>query len=127
MLLANIYLLCWDYERLKYILPFKHLKADIYTTKKKTISKKFPFAFFFGVFATAVSVILINQYLYEIRPGNSLIECRNGCLDSKYPNACEEFCDCIYNKGKPLDKCLEEYKQAKERDKNDSLNTTTDE
>lgn len=126
MLLANIYLLCWDYERLKYILPCKHSKADISTTKKKTFSNKFPFVFFFGVLATVVSVILINQFLYEIRPGNSLIECRNGCLDNKYPNACEEFCDCIHNQGKPLDKCLEEYKQAKEREKNDSLDTTAD-
>lgn len=116
MLLANLYLLCWDYERLKYILPFKQSNADIYTTKKKTLSNKFPFVFFGGVFATVVSVILINHFLYEIRPGNSLIECRNECLNSKYPNACEEFCDCIHNQGKPLDKCLEEYRQAKERE-----------
>ena len=126
MLLANLYLLCWDYERIKYILPVKQSNAEIYPTKKKTVSSKFPFMFFGGVFATAVLVILINIFLFEIRPGNSLIECKNGCLDSKYPKASEKFCDCIYNQGKPLDKCLEEYKQAKEREKNDRLNTTTD-
>ena len=49
---------------------------------------------------------------------------KNGCLDGKYPKACEKFCDCIYNQGEPLDKCLEEYKLAKEREKNDSLSTT---
>jgi uncharacterized membrane protein YphA (DoxX/SURF4 family) len=124
MLLANLYLLCWDYERIKYILPFKQSNEGIYPTKKKTLSSKFPFGFFGGVFSTVVLVILINIFLFEIRPGNSLVECKNGCLDGKYPRACEKFCDCIYNQGKPLDKCLEEYKLAKEREKNDSLRTT---
>jgi uncharacterized membrane protein YphA (DoxX/SURF4 family) len=126
MLLANIYLLCWDYERLKHILPFKRSKAETDPTRKKPLSNKFPFMFFGGVFATAALVIVTNIFLFEIRPGNSLIECRNGCLDSKYPKASEKFCDCIYNQGKPLGKCLEEYQQAKEDEKNDSLSTTTD-
>ena len=122
MLLANLYLLCWDYDRLKYILPF-HRHPQI---NKKDLSKKFPFVFLGSVFTIVVAVIVINIFLYEIRPGNSLIECTNGCKDSKYPKASEGFCDCIYNQGKPLDKCLEEYKQAKEREMNDSLSTTTE-
>jgi uncharacterized membrane protein YphA (DoxX/SURF4 family) len=124
MLLANLYLLCWDYERIKYILPFKRSNSEIYPTKKKLVSSKFPFVFFGGVFATIALVIVINIFIFEIRPGNSLLECTNGCLDSKYPKASRKFCDCIYNQGKPLDKCLEEYKQAKEIEKN-SLRTTT--
>ncbi len=123
MLLANLYLLFWDYEKLKYILPFKQSKAD--ANKKKTLSNKFPFVFFGSVFATVVSVIVINIFLYDMRPGNSLIECTNGCLGSKYPKACEEFCDCIHNQGKPLDQCLEKYKEAKESRKIDSLSTTS--
>ena len=125
MLLANLYLLCWDYERIKYILPFRQSNAEVYSIKKKILSSKFPFVFFGGVLATVALVIVINIFIFEIRPGNSLIECKNGCLDSKYPKASEGFCDCIYNQGKPLDKCLEEYKQAKKREKSDSLNTTT--
>jgi hypothetical protein len=117
MLLANIYLLCWDYERIKYILPFKQSNSEIYPTKMKTLSSKFPFVFLGGVFVTVVLVIFINIFLFEIRPGNSLIECRNACLDNKYPNSCEKFCGCIYNQGKPLAKCLEEYKQAKVKEK----------
>ena len=90
---------------------------------KKDLNKKFPFVFFGSVFTIVVAVIVINVFLYEIRPGNSLIECTNGTKDSKYPEASERFCDCIYNQGKPLDKCLDEYKQAKEIEKNDSLST----
>jgi uncharacterized membrane protein YphA (DoxX/SURF4 family) len=125
MLLANLYLLCWDYERIKYILPFKQSNSEIYPKKKKIVNNNFPFVFFGGVLVTVVLVIVINIFIFEIRPGNSLIECKNGSLDSKYPNASRKFCDCIYNQGKPLDKCLEEYKQAKEIEKNDSLSTTT--
>ena len=121
MLLANIYLLCWDYEPIKYILPFKRSNAEIYPTKKESLSSKFPFVFFGGVFATVALVIIINIFIFEIRPGNSLIECTNGCKGSKYPNACVKFCNCIYNQGKPLDSCLKEYQRAKELEKNDSL------
>lgn len=117
MLFSNVYLLCWDYDRLKYILPFKQSKEDSYITKERVLSNKFPFMFFGFVFATAVSVILINHFLYEIRPGNSLVECANSCVNSSNPTACEGFCDCIHNQGKPLDKCLGEYEKAKAREK----------
>ena len=126
MLLANLYLLCWDYNRIKYILPFKQIKENGHSAREKPMSKKFPFLFFGFVIATIAAVIVINLYLYDIRPGNSPEECTNGCLDSKYPIACEKFCDCIYNQGKPLDSCLAEYNRAKEREKKDRLSTPTD-
>jgi uncharacterized membrane protein YphA (DoxX/SURF4 family) len=114
MVLACLYLLCWDYDRLKYILPYKRSKGEAYTTKKETLNNKFPLVFFGCVFVTIVSVIVINQYLYKIRPGNSLVECRNGCAGNSNPQACEIFCDCIYNQGKTLDSCLTEYRKVKE-------------
>ncbi|GAB4022544.1 hypothetical protein GCM10028808_70400 [Spirosoma migulaei] len=43
MLLANLFLLCWDYDRLKSILPFS---ANL--TKEKPLTSKFPFLFFGG-------------------------------------------------------------------------------
>ena len=113
MLLANIYLLCWDYERLKHVLPFKKSNAEIVPAKKKPLSNKFPFKFFAGVVATIALVIVLNIFIFEIRPGNSEIECRNG-INSKYPKASSAFCDCIYDQGKPLDTCLKEFNRAKE-------------
>ncbi|HTQ64089.1 MAG TPA: hypothetical protein VMI12_04790 [Puia sp.] len=124
MLLANLYLLCWDYDRIKYILPFKQFRESGHSESEKPISKKFPFLFFGSVIATIAVVIVINLYMYDIRPGNSPEECTNGCPDNSDPKACEAFCNCIYNQGKPLQKCLEEYRQAKEK-KKDRLNTTT--
>jgi len=121
MLLANAYLLCWDYDRLKYILPFKRSEADIYKAKTRPLNNKFPFLFFGSVLIMIAAVIVINIFIYDIRPGNSLIECTNGCKNSKYPKAGEAFCNCIYHQGKPLDSCLVEYERAKEREMNNSV------
>jgi uncharacterized membrane protein YphA (DoxX/SURF4 family) len=108
MLLANIYLLVWDYERLKHILPFAKQSPAAPIS-----SNKFPVIFFGCVFAAVASVIAINQFMFNIRPGNSQIECTNGCPGNDNPAACNVFCDCIYNQGKPLDTCLDEYERAK--------------
>jgi hypothetical protein len=109
MLLANLFLLCWDYNRIKYILPFKQVQIDTYPATEKPNKNKFPFLFFACVVATLVAVVLLNNIIYDIRPGNEPAECWNGCPGNKNPKACEVFCECIHNKGKPLGKCLEEY------------------
>jgi hypothetical protein len=77
---------------------------------KKSADNRFPLAFFGGVFLVLASVVVINQFLYDIRPGNSLEECTNGCAGN--PGACD-FCDCLYNQGKGLDSCLKVYRAAK--------------
>jgi len=118
MLLANIYLLCWDYDRIKYVLPFKQPKVETQPAIKKPLSNKFPFGFFGAVIGIAALVIIINIFVFEIRPGNSRIECQNAIGGSKYPNASRKFCECIYDQGKPLDTCLAKYKLAKEGEKN---------
>ncbi len=108
MLLACLYLLAWDYERLKYILPFSKQPPAA-----PIASNKFPTVFFGCILFAVASVIVINQFMFNIRPGNSQIECTNGCAGNGNPAACNTFCDCIYNQGKPLDSCLHEYEHAK--------------
>ncbi len=112
MLLANLFLLAWDYPRLKYILPFNHHR-DHHVVE----TDKFPVLFFACVFAIVASVIVINAFLFDIRPGNSEIECTNGCKNSGSPNACQHFCDCIFKVGNPLSTCLNEYHGEKELNK----------
>jgi len=63
-----------------------------------------------GVLAVALSVIVINQFLYDIRPGNSQEECTGGRPNSSR----QQFCDCIYKQGNPLSACLNEYHSAEE-------------
>jgi len=118
MLLASLYLLFWDYERIKYILSLKQVKERGPLGRENRLSNKFPFLFFGSVIAMLAAVIVINLYLYDIRPGNSPEECTNGCPGNSDPKACEKFCDCIYNQGKPLEECLTEYNRAKAKKMN---------
>jgi hypothetical protein len=108
MLLANVFLLVWDHDRLK------HLLAPRQAVEVPGRTSKFPIWFFGFVLATVVSVIAIDDFLYPIRPGNERAECDNGCKSSRSPGACKNFCDCIYNDGNPLNRCLDDYRRARE-------------
>ena len=112
MLLANLFLLIWDYDRIKHILPFKQPKTDT-PVLKKPLGKRLRIIFFGGSFAVLAILIIGTSYLYEIGPGNSEAECRNQCAYSENPTVCEIFCDCIYKQGKPLDSCLATFDKAK--------------
>lgn len=110
MLLANLFLLVWDFDRLKYLLPLGRTDAA-----RDVVDQNSPFpVWFFGlVFGTAAAVIVLNIFLYDIRPGNSRLECTNGCKGSSSPAVCQQFCRCIFDQGNPLNACLDEYHKAK--------------
>lgn len=109
MLLANLFLLVWDYDRLKSLVTgMKEVRAS-----KPVTNTKFPFAFFGFVIATLAFVVIVNQYMFNVRPGNMKLECTNACKDNANPEACYKFCDCIYEQGGTLEKCLEEYEGGK--------------
>lgn len=148
MTLANLYLLGWNYEKWKYILPFNRLPVDedeaarrsleskppieasagqrrgfsrfgissIYARfrifLKQLFSDKFPALFFAGVFAAIVLFVLVVPRLYGVKPRNTLTQCVRQFRDSKRVAAGENFCNCIHNKGEPLNKCLNEYNEA---------------
>jgi len=108
MVLANLYLLCWDYDKLKYIMPF-------YTIPKPAITDtKFPIKFFAGSAMAIIVLVLIITNVFSIMPRNTAADCKRQCKSSKNPQACEVFCDGIHNQGKPLDKSLDEYFKAVE-------------
>jgi hypothetical protein len=113
MALANLFLLIWDYDRLKLILPFKQPQTDPDILKKHP-NKHLRVVFFGGCIALLAIIIFGTSWLYEIMPGNSEEECRNQCPSSQDPAVCEAFCDCIYAQDKPLDSCLAAFEKAKE-------------
>jgi hypothetical protein len=100
MLLANAFLLAWDYDRLKHVLSRRRI--DDSAPSLATPGKP-PIWFFGFVLAAAVTVIVVNAFLYDIRPGNS-----------RHPDACRRFCGCIYDEGEPLNVCLRQYGSADE-------------
>ena len=113
MLLANIFLLCWNYDRLKFILPFKDPKPVI-LPKPIKYSNKFPFKFLLGS-AAAVTIILAGVFAmstYAVMPENSIPDCVGRFEGTNRTTAGAEFCDCVHTKGLPLDTCLENYEMA---------------
>ncbi len=112
MVLANLYILCWHYDRIKPVLPFKQWGIIV----PQLNNKQFPTLFFSGVLATVIVLtIVLTQFTYDIKPRNTHTECRLQCKRNKYPNACEVFCDDIHLDGKPLEQALERYHKASGR------------
>lgn len=115
MVLANLYLLCWYYDRIKYIFPFNPPPTPEAKSKQENLTaNKFPTLFFAGVAATVIILVLIITNVFTVKPYNTLPDCNEQCKDSKNPEACREFCECIHTNGRPLDKCLDEYNKARE-------------
>lgn len=113
MVLASLFLLIWDYDRLKHILPCKQPGINPPVLKKRP-GKRLRVIFFGSSIAVVVFIITGTFYLYEIVPGNAEDECRNQCASSKNPAACEAFCDCIYTQGQSLDSCLANFNAAED-------------
>lgn len=112
MVLANLYLLCWDYHKLKFILPFNHPETFKAIPNQKCPDDTFPKFFFAGVVATLLIVVLTLTNIFNIQPLNTFSECKTQCKDSENPLGCINFCDCIHKQGQSLNKCLEEYNNA---------------
>lgn len=140
MTLANLYILAWNYEKWKYILPFNHLPKNLENDVqieesvkdrhfisrfgirplysrlrnflKQLFSDKFPFLFFAGVFATVIFFMFIVPRLYNVRPRNTFPQCLSQYNDINRTQAIKSFCNCIHNNGEPLNKCLNDYNNA---------------
>ncbi|MFN8343522.1 MAG: DoxX family protein [Spirosomataceae bacterium] len=115
MVLANLYLLCWYYDRWKYILPFNPSALPEETPKQEVVSRQFPTFFFAGAAAAVILLVFVLTHVFTLKPYNTLPDCNAQCQGSQNPQACQAFCDCIHNKGRSLDKCLEEYDKALSR------------
>ena len=113
MVLANLYLLVWNYDRLKYILPFKSFSSYGILEKPTKYNNKFPFIFFTGVIITVGLTVLLAQFGYDAMPRNSLSDCKKQFTNTKNEVAGYKFCECIHINGKPLDECLEEFEKSK--------------
>src|SRR5687768_8523293 len=110
LLLACLFLLIWNYDRLKYLLPYKQPKIEL-PVLKKPLGVRLRVIFFGACVALLAFVIIGTSYLWQIAPGNSEVECRNQC--DRNPGACE-FCDCIYKEGKPMDSCLAAFNRTRD-------------
>lgn len=113
MLLANIFLLCWYYDRLKFILPIKDPKP-VKLPKPIKYSNKFPFRFVLGCAAAVAGIVagVFTMSSFAVMPENSVPDCVDQFVGGNRTTAGAEFCDCVHNKGLPLDTCLGNYEKA---------------
>lgn len=111
MVLANLYILIWNYDRLKFIFPFKTNHDHVLYQQPQQYTNKFPILFFTGVIATVGLVILFFVYGHNIMPRNSISECNKQFIGTTYEVIGKEFCECIHTHGGHLNDCLDEFEK----------------
>ncbi|MFZ1687090.1 MAG: DoxX family protein [Flavobacteriales bacterium] len=112
MVLGCLYLLCWDYHRLKYILPRTAPAPEPVVTGPAPRTGKFPVAFALSAVLVVSIVVLVTTNLYALRPRNTMRDCLTQCAGNNKPEACRTFCACIHTEGQPLDSCLAAFEKA---------------
>ena len=124
MTLANLYILCWNYEKWKYILPFNRLPVTEELPKPLKRSNKFPWLFFTGVLATVFFFVAVASNLFSIKPRNTQKDCISQFKNMNRTEAGCDFCNCIHAKGERLDSCMARYFKAPDDKKagNNKLN-----
>ena len=112
MVLGCLYLICWNYDKVKHILPFNQTSAPPAAAAKKILSSRFPTKFFVVGVAAVMMVVLFIRFGFDIMPRNSFKDCNSEFVGTNRTQAGAAFCDCIHNQGQPLDRCLDQYNKA---------------
>jgi uncharacterized membrane protein YphA (DoxX/SURF4 family) len=112
MVLGCLFLIFWNYDKIKYVLPFDHSIVPNAIPKQKKLSNKFPAKFILGVIATVLAIILFIRFGFDVMPRNSFKDCNSEFVGTNRTKAGARFCDCIHKQGQPLDSCLKEYNNA---------------
>ena len=111
MIFANVYVLIYNYERLKFILPLKTENLNYNKPPIQKRDKKFPFKFFSVVFLTAVGVLFASNS-FEVKPRTNYNDCVSQFKDKLNQKPGFDFCDCIHNQGNSLSECLTIYEET---------------
>lgn len=110
MVLGCLYLICWNYDKVKYLLPFNHSTAVL----PKPTNTSFPWRFFATVIAVMAAILLFLRFGFELVPRNSLKDCNAQFAGTNRTEAGALFCECIHNKGMPLDSAIVIYSATKD-------------
>jgi len=112
MVLGCLFLILWNYDKIKYILPLGHGEYSPIVSVPKTMDNKFPFKFFLGTFASVAAVLLYALWGWEIAPRNNSNDCNSQFIGTNRTIAGAKFCDCIHSQGLPLDSSIRIYKST---------------
>lgn len=108
MLLANLFLICWDYYKFRPIFTREWPKPLDLSIN----DRRFPSKFFGGVLAAIITVILVLTQIYDIKPRNTYADCQLQCRGDRDTKACRIFCEDIHRKGERLDRSLDKYERS---------------
>lgn len=108
MVIANLYLLCWDAQKLAPIFT----RPPALPKEKKQHQLPWKFMAFAALVVFAVAATIIS--LPWLKPYNHMGDCQQGnTIAQSHPEAKAAFCNCIHTDGKPLDTCLQVYETTK--------------
>lgn len=110
MVLGCLFLICWNYDKVKYLLPFNSSQTVI----PKPTNRSIPWTFLAFVVAVIASILLFLRFGFEVVPRNSLKDCTAQFEDTNRKVAGTLFCDCIHKNGLPLDSAISIYKGTKD-------------
>ncbi len=113
MVLANLYIFFWNYDRLKYILPFKEVPAFGLVKRPERYTNGFPIYLFLAVAVSFALSLFVFLKGFDIMPRNSLADCKSQYAHTQYQAIGNEFCDCVHTHGSPLDDCLAQFDRQK--------------
>lgn len=115
MVMSCLYLLCWDWHKIKFIF-YPNAPRTILPTKSE-LSNSFPFKFFAGSAAVVLTVIglLFITYNTAFMPRNNANKCKLQCADNENPEACIMLCDCIHS-SRSYNHCMKDYYNASATD-----------
>jgi len=109
MVWATIYLICWDYDKLKFIFRTENKMDAIVLHNHTKYHDKFPFKFFVVVIFLIASTIIVVTNGYDKKTRNTYQDCIDDCVENS--QECYEFCDCIHNQGNSFNTCSEEMRK----------------
>ncbi|MDC7995675.1 DoxX family protein [Altibacter sp. HG106] len=111
MVLATLFLLWWNYDKIKFLLPWKSSPSQPTDAPPLKRRWKFPWKFAGSALAMFTFVIggVIAMNIYTIMPRNSVAACQLQFENGAHETLGAQFCDCIHNQGRSLRQCLDAY------------------
>lgn len=109
MVLANLFVLVWNYDRLRFLLPIQKNSSMEILSRPKKMTTAFPWKFGLVVLGCILGWFTFVLYGFEIMPRNSISDCNKQFLETKDEAAGIEFCSCIHSEGGDLDSCLAQF------------------
>ena len=115
MVMANLFILLWHCDKLKYLLPKKQEASSM--KQALSFSRRFPVKFFLFVLLFVTGTITYAIFGHEVMPRNSMEDCQKQFESSEKESIGYTFCLCIHENGLPLEQCLKAYEEMSLKEK----------